>query len=69
MGNICEIISRPFKDEQVIVVGTPILQHSVVNPVVQNPQVIVQQPIIYNDPGLSMANGFLTGMLIEDILD
>jgi hypothetical protein len=59
MGNICEIISRPFKDEQVIVVGTPI----------QNPQVIVQQPIIYNDPGLSMANGFLTGMLIEDILD
>jgi len=69
MGNICEIISRPFKPEPVVVVGTPILQHSVTNPIVQNPQVIVQQPIIYHDPGLNMANGFLTGMLIEDILD
>ena len=64
MGNICEIISRPFKPESVVVVGTPILQHSL-----SKPQVIVQQPIIYHDPGLSMANGFLTGMLIEDILD
>lgn len=25
MGNICEIISRPFKPEPVVVVGTPIL--------------------------------------------
>ena len=62
MGNICEIISRPFKSEHVVVVGTPILQQSLTNPVVQNPQVVVQQPIIYHDPGLSMANGFLTGM-------
>jgi len=70
MGNICEIISRPFKHEPAVVVGTPILhQTAPVSMSNQYPQVIVQQPVFYHDQGLSMANGFLTGMLIGEILD
>ena len=66
MGNICEIISRPFKSEPVVVIGTPISYQS--NQSIQ-PSVVLQHPIIYHDPGISMVNGFLTGMLVEEILD
>lgn len=61
MGNICEIISRPFKNEPIVVVGTPISQYD-------SPPIIVYQQQ-YHAPGLSAENGFLTGVLIGEILD
>tara|TARA_B100000902_G_scaffold399984_1_gene474239 strand:- start:2295 stop:2609 length:315 start_codon:yes stop_codon:yes gene_type:complete len=33
------------------------------------PVVIVQQPVMYNDPASSAMTGFLGGMLIGDMLD
>lgn len=82
MGNLCEKCSNSFKnDYQEVVIATPIYDISNTNiyyPQYQNPQFQLQQPQViyvnnvpqypYYDPGLHAANGFLTGMLIGEML-
>ena len=82
MGNLCEKCSNSFKnDYQEVVIATPIYDisnNNIYYPQYQNPQIQLQQPQViyvnnvpqypYYDPGLNAANGFLTGMLIGEML-
>lgn len=68
------VIARPIYD----ISNTNIYYSQYQNPQYQNPQYQLQQPQViyvnnvpqypYYDPGLHAANGFLTGMLIGEML-
>lgn len=82
MGNLCEKCSNSFKnDYQEVVIARPLYEisnNNIYYPQYQNPQIQLQQPQViyvnnipqypYYDPGLNAANGFLTGMLIGEML-
>ena len=68
------VIARPIYD----ISNSNIYYPQYQNPQYQNPQIQLQQPQViyvnnipqypYYDPGLNAANGFLTGMLIGEML-
>jgi len=82
MGNLCEKCSNSFKnDYQEVVIARPLYEisnNNIYYSQYQNPQIQLQQPQViyvnnipqypYYDPGLNAANGFLTGMLIGEML-
>jgi hypothetical protein len=59
-------MSSSFKSEPVVAISIPISYQS--TQIIQH-HVVLQHPIIYHDSGINMVNGFLTGILVEEILD